>query len=231
MFDAVLMRKQVQNPGLFLMPTLEEFRQRSKEPEKYCIFIDKFVRAVVGAAKFGGKADKELLSRWCKVGDEALALLLIENQEERWKFSFAHPHERKCPLPGKFTDGGKPAKEGGKNRANQGWSKAGLLRFNELFEMVENDRNTDAGMRLEIAYLQHRKRMIEESKKRSGKDKKTYLADGEAPVVARNEMTSLVFGGARTLPFAVAQPPQNEGNAGNENDRLVDLNITQVGQI
>ena len=115
--------------------------------------------------------------------DEALALLIWENQEERW-LDMVASGTNKSLLPGKYTDGGVSRVRTGRSRKGKGWSTRGVRRFNELCKLVENDRNTDERRRMEAKFLKDKQ--DEEMELRKNKRKRfsnvTYADDEDDSV-------------------------------------------------
>lgn len=115
-----------------------------------------FVPCVVGKKRFKAKMNEHLTkdAEICTVSDEAFALLLLENQYDRW----TDIHQRKCnsstevrgkserrkrkwesDVAPKYTEGGiKYSKERRMN--HKGWREEGIVRFNVLSAMVKEDR-------------------------------------------------------------------------------------------
>ena len=158
-------------------------------------FLDRFVKRVVGVKSHEDWAGKQLLSNWLMVSNEAFALLVHENQEERWKSLRKDPDKK---MPGKFTDGGgaKDLDKSGRNRKHRGWSNEGIRRCNDLFNKIEFERTTPERKKFEVECLQKK---IKESMKKNKSTKKIYDDDGDAPVHAKNEMHKQVMCALPTL--------------------------------
>jgi hypothetical protein len=111
---------------------------RNDEEGRYTLFFEMFILHVVGAPVFRNKVTVALVSNFVTISDEAFALLVLENCEERWKL-MRETTATKCKKANKYTDGGTSVKSG-KSKTFSGWSNKGLNRFNALFMMVKNDR-------------------------------------------------------------------------------------------
>ena len=120
------------------MPTHEDFMYLRGTPARYTNFLDRFVRQVVGARKFDKWAVGLRISAFVKISDEAFAMLVYENQEDRWK-QMLKDKTTKSTIAAKWTDGGKPKGDTGRSRKAKGWDNSGILRFNKLCELVQAD--------------------------------------------------------------------------------------------
>lgn len=120
--------------------------------KNYVLFLDQFVRASIGCALFDSFVTNKRLSEFVGVTDEALALLMYENQEERWK-DMAANGLAKSTKPGKYTDGGKSREKTGRSRKGKGWSGEGIKRFNVLCKHVERCRGRQDRKDMEQWYL------------------------------------------------------------------------------
>ena len=151
--------------------------------EGYMLFVDQFVRATIGCALFDGYATKRHVSEFVGVSDEALALLLWENQEDRWK-EMAERGVAKSQLPGKYTDGGQCRRSTGRSRKGKGWSCKGINRFNKLCEKIEADRKTKDRKDMERYFLLDKQKtdVASNSKKKKKCNELVYSDDKEEQV-------------------------------------------------
>ena len=86
------------------------------------------------------------------VSDEAFALLLLENNYDRWVDIYRRQKGEVTPkrgqkrrefesdVPTKYTKGGIVYDQTAKKQHPKGWSSEGIQRFNELFDSVKQDR-------------------------------------------------------------------------------------------
>ena len=92
----------------------------------------------------------------CTVSDEAFALLLLENNYDRWVDLYRFQQGDVAParrgqkrqkmesdVHTKYTKGGIVYDKSEKTNAPKGWSPAGIRRFNELFDKVKKDRKSN----------------------------------------------------------------------------------------
>ena len=164
------------------MPSHVVFLAMRSNTPQYTLFLDKFVRQVVGARKFDKLSCEMLISEFVKNGCEAYGLLVYENQEDRWR-EMMEQDTNKSSKPAKYTDGGKAQEKSGRSRRAKGWSNAGLRRFNELFGMVFEDRKKPHAVQFEREYRDHRLRLREERLgERAGK-KQTQHYEGDNDMV------------------------------------------------
>ena len=131
--------------------------------EEYGQFLTLYASCVVGKVLFNVRLrnrdiqEADLLT----ISDEAFALLVLENNFDRWIDIFEKygclPKGKVDPVTGnrkrehfsnvatKYTEGGikfEPQKQGEivPVQVGKGWSDKGIERFNELFDIVEEDR-------------------------------------------------------------------------------------------
>ena len=173
------------------MPEYEQFEKRHEDSGNYMLFIDTFVRRVVGCTQFDKYCDSLLLSKFVTVSDEGFALLVYENQEKRWQQLFKKLQDGeqnpKITIPGKYTDGGtRPGRAGGTNREHKGWKNEGLHKFNSLCLAIEKERQTDERKKFEARYLNNKREGS--SKKKKKKRKKVYEEEMPPPTMIYNEM-------------------------------------------
>ena len=126
-------------------------------------FYKNFVPPVVGKNKFKARMETPVNtdSSMCTVSDEACALLLLENNYDRWTDvhknkmdgstildpALAHSDDKRkrkweSNVSPKYTNGGIIYTD---NRTNshKGWKDAGIQRFNELCVLVREDRRSN----------------------------------------------------------------------------------------
>jgi hypothetical protein len=162
-------------------PGKDEFCKGRRNRKTYTTFFSRFVPAVVGPELFrqrlqdaNGDTSPDTV---CTISDEAFALLLVENSYDRWtdiyKQTGGIPKQRRgdrtrqcdsdiAPL---YTHGGiKYVLH--QTTKKKGWTDQGIERYNELFKMVQADRQRTKFM----------KRFIKDQKATSNKKKeKTEL--------------------------------------------------------
>jgi hypothetical protein len=126
-------------------------------------FYKNFVPAVVGKNKFKARMDAPVNqdNAMCTISDEACAMLLLENNYDRWidvhknkiegrtiaDPALAHSDEKRkrkwesnvCP---KYTDGGIIYTDK-RQTTHKGWKDAGIQRFNQLCVIVQEDRRSN----------------------------------------------------------------------------------------
>jgi hypothetical protein len=109
----------------------------------YKFFADKCLECVAGKKAWKTKRATETMTSATTKTDEAFALLLLENNYEIWRHSVATTSDdgdyatETADLKPKYTSG----KKAGGSRRHEGWSEAGIERFNELTELVRKDRS------------------------------------------------------------------------------------------
>ena len=105
----------------------------------YYDFIEYFVSAVVGKNHYNSCRSYKLLSEFTTVSDEALAILIYENNIDTWKDMANRKITKNSNVSRKYTNGGSTQGQVGSSRKYQGWSSSGMIQFNELYNLVEED--------------------------------------------------------------------------------------------
>ena len=128
-------------------------QQGRKDAKVYSVFFEQFMPCVTKKTVF----QRQVLvatndSTLCTVSDEAFALLLLENNYDRWVDIYRlqkgevtpkrgqKRREFESDVPTKYTKGGIVYNQTEKKEDPKGWSSEGIKRFNELFDSVKQDR-------------------------------------------------------------------------------------------
>ena len=128
--------------------------QTPKEKEAFLWFADSLLECVCGKIAWGAKTKYRSRISDAKYGntnesivtvsDEVFALLLCENFIDKWITRYDHnpppPSVRGSKIIGKYTRSSIGYSEYG------GWSEEGVIRFNELFSIVVEDRSSRNAM-------------------------------------------------------------------------------------
>ena len=107
----------------------------------YFDFIEYFILAVVGKIYYKENRCENLLSDFTTVSDEALAILIIENNFDTWWDMAKRNITKDSGVGRKYTNGGTSAGTKASSRRYQGWSADGIKRFNEIFDLVKLNRS------------------------------------------------------------------------------------------
>ena len=150
----------------------------------YFDFIEYFLSAVVGKTYYKEHRCEKLLSEYASVSDEALAILIFENNFETWKDMAKRNITKNSVVNRKYTNGGSSAGNKASSRQYQGWSSVGIKRFNELFDIIKQDRESSNAEDFEEAF-----RVFCENGGVSGKKAKTQDILYE-PMEIRHELWS-----------------------------------------
>src|SRR5688572_25487944 len=94
------------------------------------------------------------LSNYATVSDKAFALLCLENNYKTWMDMSLTGNKTTSNVPRKYTNGGSSKGKNGTSQHNKGWSNEGLLRFNELFGLVEKNREGSFAKKYEEDFRQ-----------------------------------------------------------------------------
>jgi len=129
--------------------------RRGKNYAVYYDFIDHFVSLVVGKRNYNRINYKQQISEFASPSDEALAILMLENNYTRWVDMAKRGDTTRSTILPQYTNGGVSEGDVASNRQYQGWSDAGLDRFNVLFRLVKEDRASDVGRQFEIEFKAH----------------------------------------------------------------------------
>jgi len=138
----------------------------------YINFCTHFLKCVVGQ-RFDEKMSKNIrLSKIVTPSDEALALILIENNEARWLTQFdAHDnldHDPSRMLPSKFTSTGQMKKGKGFTKKSYGWTPSGIQHFNNLVVRIRKDRE-EYGEFFDQKFAEHWSKLyLNQMKRRDG---------------------------------------------------------------
>ena len=138
---------------------MEDFLKGRIHVEAYTVFFEHFVPCALKKTEWerriamAGKNPESTDNYLSTVSDEAFALLLLENSYDRWFDLFSKneglvmqqrgvkQRRFQSDVPTVYTRGGiKYDKYQSKEGEKKGWSDDGIIQFNELFEMVKQDR-------------------------------------------------------------------------------------------
>lgn len=192
--------------------------------EHYMYFCDKFLRCVVGLQTY--KRQWRLVN--CRLSDivtesdEAMALLLLENNEQKWLDEYLESHavskeqegnkatinrkeednnnchqKRKLSTNSnktatRYTSAGDNSNKKGFTKKYGGWSTAGIYRYNQLTEMVSNDRDKNGGA-FDFAFRKyHDTQNEEEALGNSNGSNKQPPSLGEPTVRATNNLAKIL---------------------------------------
>src|SRR5688572_2905110 len=122
---------------------------RSKDNVMYYDFIHFFVSAVIGKMDYKRKLCSMVLSKYATVSDEAFALLNFENNIDTWMDMGRTGDTKTSKVPHKYTNGGSSKGKNGTSQHNKGWSDEGLRGFNELFDLVQKNRDSQHAKQFE----------------------------------------------------------------------------------
>jgi hypothetical protein len=135
---------------------MDAFLEGRTNQEAYALFFDRFIKCMGKKTTWSARlADAKSEKGICTKSDEAFALLLLENNFDRWIDIFDRndgnvavrrgQKKRKfeSDVPTKYTKGGHVYLDTNKTKEEKGWSSTGIERFNSLFDKVQVDRNSN----------------------------------------------------------------------------------------
>src|SRR5215207_1958370 len=122
-------------------------KTRKKDSIQYCNFFAFFVAPVVGKKRFDSLCWRSPLSEFVTISDEALSLLIFENNYDRWVDMGRNRNWKSSIVCPKYSTGGNASqtpKNGNEAIAvsslknctcakYQGWSIEGMRKFNSFF--------------------------------------------------------------------------------------------------
>ena len=157
------------------------------------LYVKNFLSIVVGKNMFNKRKGTDLLSQYTTVSDEAYGVLALENSIELWTHEVVNKfrkdggkpadHQKTTMVPRKkYTSNAAAAKKFG------GWDRAGIARYNSLYNQVEKERETEeVGARVEQWLLERIQR--EELDKNGNKKRKNnddLYADTLKPITIKS---------------------------------------------
>ncbi len=111
---------------------------RENSEGAYGLFYEHVLSHVVGRDVWKRRSSTHTVGQIATISDEAFALFLLENSWDTWVKLATDKEPTNVPSP-KYSTRGPGTKK------FQGWSETGIVRFNELFDDVEEDRENDKG--------------------------------------------------------------------------------------
>jgi len=135
---------------------------QKRENEKcFFLFCENFLARVVGITSWRDSCTKSTVSEMATVSDEAFAYLLVENYWSTWSAVDLEKYQKESTFEkgsvkkkkrtatfGKYTQNAYGAKRFG------GWTRDGLIWFNELYAEVKADREKN-GIAIEQNFKTH----------------------------------------------------------------------------
>ena len=169
-----------------MLPTVSDVLRLSQDIGTYSWFLSVFVKHGVGSKNWNQQHLCFPLAKYCTPSTEALVILIFENSYDRWLDKATNVGKLRTMLtPSLYTNGG-ISKKGGRATSKQGggWSPEGIMRFNEIVNMVRQDRTQRA--KFEIYLL---KRLMEDNTVKSwmSEQKDNKRNNEECEVVACND--------------------------------------------
>ena len=159
--------------GVNMPSSINDVLQLRKDKETYRWFFTQMLPPIIGKTKLCKSLNQGAkLYALVSTSDEAYGILLLENNWKYWEWEehmcmgLLQGDYRPRPVP-RYTTG-----RGGKARRLQGWSPAGVARYNRILEAVKKDRNDhqqqadtnsagETSFELDVSYL------IKEGRRRS----------------------------------------------------------------
>jgi hypothetical protein len=127
---------------------------------QYTEFKDRMIRAVHGKSRYSEKAANTLFGSLVSPSQEAFTMLLYKNgfQKWAWMHNRSVSSEASEASNGDTSDGSPgyiyTARTSDLTSRNGGWSRMGMLKYDELYEKVKDDRVVDNGA-FDSEYMMH----------------------------------------------------------------------------
>ena len=170
-----------------IYPTVYDLLQGRQNDKLYASFYTLVVSRVTGSYLWNNALNLNGFNELCTISDEAFALLLAENYYERWLDMFlkneSNPYvlsfDKKkkqrllsSDVAPKYTVGGcHYSNESVKPKGRKGWKNEGITRFNEIYEIVKNDRSNN------VAFINTVYARLEASKNKRKRKKEKVVKD------------------------------------------------------
>ena len=177
---------------------------RRQTNECYFDFANFFISPIAGKQKFETRCWRFAFSTYVTISDEAFALLLFENNYDRWLDCAQRKDWTHSKIMPKYTTGGnvtqtpkntkvtvtKKGKASKKDQSSnddtrlnnnastamyQGWSAEGITRFNVLYQEILEERNTTLGSEFDEKFLEYCTGNREDQKRKEKKNDYEYV--------------------------------------------------------
>ena len=109
--------------------------------DTYSWFCLHFLKSVVGYDKWEKNFTKVKLSDFVMPSDEAFALLVYENNHDRWLDMYERQDYKTSEVENKWTNSGNNRNSGGHVKRFNGWSVEAYKRFNDLSTSIKKNRS------------------------------------------------------------------------------------------
>lgn len=163
--DKTMPKFQEKGKELFTMEELCKLRRAETEREKEASFwfFGEFLSCVVGKRQWIVQKKYQLISQATMTGssdklvtisDEAFALLMYENYKDKWTKQGNEQAGQSVPSGKKVIRGKFTVQNSGTCKYG-GWSHAGMKRFNELYDLVVEDRACPQAAAVEKEFLDY----------------------------------------------------------------------------
>ena len=131
------------------------------EKLQYTEFTDRMIRAVHGKSRYSEKAANTLFGSLVSPSQEAFTMLLYKNGYQKWGWIHnGSVSSEASEASNDDTSDGTPtgyiytARTSDLTSRNGGWSRMGMLKYNELYKNVKEDRVADDGA-FDSEYMMH----------------------------------------------------------------------------
>ena len=125
--------------------------RKNENHELFQAFVEYCLIHSISSMNWRTKCYNTTVSKMFTVADEAMAILLLENNAKDLKL--IKDTRRKIPRKQQNSKFTKIDKEGDSGESFQGWHKKGIKRYNELFKIIKESRKLSSSIELESKLL------------------------------------------------------------------------------
>ena len=125
--------------------------RKNENHELFQAFVEYCLIHSISSMDWRTKCYNTTVSKMFTVADEAMAILLLENNAKDLRL--IKDKRRKLPRKQQNSKFTKIDKEGDSGESFQGWHKKGIKRYNELFKIIKESRKLRSSMELENKLL------------------------------------------------------------------------------
>jgi hypothetical protein len=190
--------------------SLEQVLQARKTLKDFQMFCETFLSNVVGKNCYKSILGKKKIGKIATVGDEAFAILCVENSIERWTDEAEDPtkSDKTNWRPTKYTaDPSSSSKYGG-------WSRDGIRRFNVLSQTIVPELRKSS-VNIENLYFQQEYEKRNKTKQPSRLKQTCYDSEDEPYIDPYEEEEIEVLSGEESLGAGEGDegdPPAQQGH-------------------
>lgn len=128
-------------------------------------FCRYFMEPVIGSIKWKRSKARLSLRKFATPSDEAFAMLVYENNYDKWYNEYDEADKNNRTERARWTDSGNKLKTGYSNKKFCGWSREGLEQMNHNYKTTVKDRKGVPGFDRDLLALFVKEKETEANKK------------------------------------------------------------------